>query len=324
MWLTKDILIGKAVGDALGVPVEFYKRGTLDVAPVLGMREYGSHHQPKGTWSDDTSMTICIIDAINQKHGYDLTQIANNFADWKNIGYFTANGYVFDIGMTTSNAITKIANGKPLISTGGREEYHKGNGALMRTLGLLPYLTTISDIEKRWEIISEVGGLTHATNTSNLACLFLIEYALEIIDFKVVDINTEFIGFQSFIVTQSKMIDFFEKHGYDDSEFQRLLYSDLESIPKKDIHSSGYVIHTLEAAIWSLMRNVDYEEVVLAAVNLGDDTDTVGAVAGGLAGLLFGYDNIPKDFINNLIRLDYLLDLSDKHDGVILKIDSDI
>jgi len=322
MGLTKDIIIGKAVGDALGVPVEFYDRSVLNDNPVITMREYGSHKQPKGTWSDDTSMALCIIDGINKHGEYNLQEIANNFSNWLFNNEFTPHGEVFDYGMTTRRSVTRILNGIDLRKTGETSENSKGNGALMRVLALIPLLKTIDDIDERWRVIIEVSGLTHNTLTNHIACMFITEYALVLDEFKN-GIFSEFVAYQAFVHTQDIMTEFLLSNSVPANGFERILSEEFENLPINEIHSSGYVIHTLEASIWCLIRNVDFEETVLAAVNLGDDSDTTGAVAGGLAGLLYGYDSIPRDWINDLTKINYLEGLSDTHDDIISKINND-
>jgi len=321
MSLTKSIIIGKAIGDALGVPVEFYDRSLLKENPVVGYREYGSHKQPKGTWSDDTSMALCIVDGLNVAQGFKLETIATNFTDWLYENAFTPHGEVFDYGMTTRNAITKIMNGVELNQTGGIADSTKGNGALMRTLALVPYLTTVDKVEDRWGIIVKVGGLTHNTMTSHLACFFLVEYALNIIEFTK-KIPADIAKLQAFAHTQDSFIEFAVPRKYDISEFN-LLLTHVELLPIEHISSSGFVVNTLVASIWSILTTVDFEEAVLQAVNLGDDSDTTGAVTGGLAGILYGFDSIPKELIKDLVEFDYLLKICDTHENVIKDINTD-
>ena len=320
MSLTKSIIVGKAIGDALGVPVEFYDRKLLTENPVIGYREFGSHKQPKGTWSDDTSMALCIIDGINQSKGFKLETIATNFTDWLFENEFTAHGEVFDYGNTTRDSVVKILNGVELNQTGGTAESTKGNGALMRTLALVPYLRTIESVEKRWEIIVQVGRLTHNTMTSHLACFFLTEYALNLIDFTE-KIPVDIAKLQAFAHTQDTFIEFAVPRKYDISEFNFVL-THLELVPKEHIASSGYVINTLVASIWSILTTVDFEEAVLQAVNLGDDSDTTGAVTGGLAGLLYGYDSIPQELTKDLVKLDYISEMCETHESTIKGINS--
>ena len=107
--LNKDILLGTAIGDALGVPVEFEYRQVLEKNPVVGMREYGTHNQPKGTWSDDSSLALCLAESLC--NGYNLNDIADKFIRWYYDGYCTPYGRVFDVGITTARAISNLQSG---------------------------------------------------------------------------------------------------------------------------------------------------------------------------------------------------------------------
>jgi ADP-ribosyl-[dinitrogen reductase] hydrolase len=131
-------LIGLAVGDALGVPVEFYDRDRLKKDPVSTMRAFGSWNQPKGTWSDDSSLTFCLAESLTK--GYDLNDIANNFILWRQEGFWGAHHKVFDIGGATRFAIDRLLKGTPPTLSGGMMADDNGNGSLMRIFPLLFYI----------------------------------------------------------------------------------------------------------------------------------------------------------------------------------------
>ncbi|MCG9879576.1 MAG: ADP-ribosylglycohydrolase family protein, partial [Bacteroidia bacterium] len=145
----KSALFGLAVGDALGVPVEFESRENLKLKPVTDMIGNGTYNQPAGTWSDDSSLTFCLTEAII--NGFSLTQIGENFKNWLTLNYWTAHGEVFDVGITTESAIKRLLEGcKPELA-GGFEETDNGNGSLMRILPLVFYLDN-KEIFKRFTI----------------------------------------------------------------------------------------------------------------------------------------------------------------------------
>ena len=125
----KDALLGVAVGDAIGVPVEFKTRKWLLENPVTGMQGYGTHNQPPGTWSDDSSLTFCLAEMLCKK--YDLENLANRFINWKNNSYWTAHEEVFDIGNGTSEAIDRLERGVAPAMAGGNGEDSNGNGSLI-------------------------------------------------------------------------------------------------------------------------------------------------------------------------------------------------
>jgi ADP-ribosylglycohydrolase len=311
--ITRDALLGIAVGDALGVPVEFVSRAALQANPVMGMRAYGSHRQPAGTWSDDSSLTFCLAEMLCGD--YDLQSLADRFVKWKYHGYWTAHGRVFDIGIATSEAIDQLNRGcKPALA-GGRDEGSNGNGSLMRILPLVFY-TRGMDISSRFDHVREVSSLTHAHIRSVISCFIYTEYARQII--AGAD-KTEALRF-----TRNELADFLMSHpACPKAEIYRFHHillraaSDFPVIPLEQmsvdaIRSSGYVLSTLEASLWCLLTMDSYADAVLAAVNLGGDADTTGAVTGGLAGLLYGAAGIPGEWLHTLARKDEIVNLADR------------
>ena len=174
-----DALFGLAVGDALGVPVEFKDRDYLKRFPVTEMMEFGTHHQPKGTWSDDSSLAFCLAESLYEK--YDINDIGKKFVRWRNEEIWTPHGRVFDIGISTNHAIHSIETGTKPILAGGTSERDNGNGSLMRIIPLLFYIKSFS-IEKRFDIIKDVSSITHAHIRSILSCFIYLEYALYILN----------------------------------------------------------------------------------------------------------------------------------------------
>lgn len=167
-------ILGLAIGDALGVPVEFQSRESLKNNPVVGMRAYGSHRQPLGTWSDDSSLAFCLAESLTE--GYDLRDLSNRFVNWYNYNYWTPHGHVFDIGITTSRAIHQLELGIEPTKAGGRDESSNGNGSLMRILPLLFFIHN-KPIEERFAIIKDVSSLTHGHIRSVIACFYYLEFA---------------------------------------------------------------------------------------------------------------------------------------------------
>jgi ADP-ribosylglycohydrolase len=285
----KDALLGVATGDALGVPVEFLSRSTILQEPVTGMRGFGTHHQPPGTWSDDSSLTFCLAEMLCGD--YDLQQLANRFINWQNYGYWTPHGEVFDIGIATSQAITRLQTGTPPILAGGNEEHSNGNGSLMRILPLLFYIKDLP-IAERFRYVQEVSSLTHRHLRSVNACFIYLEFALAIL---------QGASKEAAYTTICNTIPSFLQNSESD-KFNRILSGNLPLLPVDEIHGSGYVLHTLEAAIWRLFNTNNYRDAVIQAVHLGDDTDTTAAVTGGLAGLYYGWETIPADWLNVLSK----------------------
>jgi len=291
----KDVLLGVAVGDAVGVPVEFKSRGDLSNDPVTGMRGYGSHRQPPGTWSDDSSLTFCLAEMMCKK--YDLQDLANRFINWKTYSYWTPHNEVFDMGIGTAAAIDRLASGIDPRQAGGSSADSNGNGSLMR---ILPILFLVKDlgIDRRFLMINAVSSLTHRHVRSVLSCFIYIEIAIGLLSGKE--------KFEAYRWACGNVISFLDTSAVCTDEerknFSRILSGTIREEEEQNIRSSGYVLHTLEASIWCLLNTGSYEGAVLKATNLGSDTDTTAAVTGGLAGLLYGWQTIPEEWLSILAR----------------------
>lgn len=300
----QTILLSTAIGDALGVPVEFKPRAYLKENLVTDMLEFGTHHQPKGTWSDDTSLMLCLAESIVE--GLDLNKLAQKFIAWKNDNLWTPHGWVFDIGIGTGVAIERLEEGELPELAGGFEEFDNGNGSLMRILPLVLYTKDLN-IDQRFEWIKKVSSLTHAHIRSIMACFYYLEFAKKIIE-----------GKDKFLVyaeLQSELYHYFESRRINPLEiqkFSRLLFDDISKVEEDNIKSSGYVIDTLEASIWCILTTDTYKDAVLKAVNLGQDTDTTAAVTGGLSGLIFGLETVPTEWLDVLARKEDIIRLSNR------------
>ncbi len=302
----KAVMIGHAVGDALGVPVEFCERDELTEDPVTDMRGYGTYLVPAGAWSDDTSLSLAALDSLLIGK-VDLDAVMANFCDWYYEDAYTPLGETFDVGNTCAVAIENYFIQKMTVDECGlSHERSNGNGSLMRIhpFSLMLYFNkeagALSD-----EIIDGASALTHAHERSKLACR----------------IYTQILHFLLDSPSKESVITALNtaKQKYAESpevaHFARLLDDDFPRLSIDGIKSSGYVVDTLEAAVWCLLTTDSYRDCVLKAVNLGDDTDTVAAIAGGLAGALYGYDAIPKEWLNTLIGRNYIEDLCEKAAG---------
>lgn len=288
-------MFGLVVGDALGVPVEFKSRDYLRKFPVKDMLAYGVHHQPLGTWSDDSSLTLCLAESLC--NGYDLNDIAQKFLQWFNAQVWTPHGKVFDIGIATSEAIKMIKHGADPVLCGGASEMDNGNGSLMRILPLLFYLQGEKDLKVVYQRVNEVSSITHAHFRSVFACFIYIVYGLELL--KGNDKR------EAYFNAQFKLKNFIANNDFEQKEidlFKRVLLNDISTVPESEIYSSGYVLHSLEASLWCTLNTESYEDAVLKAVNLGDDTDTTGAITGGLAGLIYGFESIPENWVNSIVK----------------------
>ncbi len=303
----QDGMLGLAIGDALGVPVEFRSRERLKQNPVTGMRAYGTHNQPAGTWSDDTTMALCTLESLAK--GVDYNDIMNRFCRWVDEGYMTAHGKLFDIGRTTLHALHLYSTGTPALQCGGTDVRDNGNGSLMRILPAVFYLrreygAACMEKPEAFALIHNLSRLTHGHPISQIACGLYCDMANELMNGKTI---AEAIGHAALL--KDSWYGIKEEFSPWLPKFDFMNAGILAALPEKAIRSSGYVVDTLQAALWCLLITDSYSQCVLKAVNLGDDTDTVGAVAGGLAGILYGAESIPEDWLDVLAKKEEILRL---------------
>jgi ADP-ribosylglycohydrolase len=250
----RSCIYGLAVGDALGVPYESCERGTFECTGMVGG---GTHGQLAGTWSDDTSMALCICSSIKRLAYIDVADIAYRFRQWLEHGDYTCDGRVFDVGVTCKRA---ISTGVP-----GKSYDECGNGSLMRTapLAMFDYLDFVK--------VRDVSAITHAHPVAEWSCVTLCDMLWTIRNSGA-----------------PAKVDFWHRYGH------------IVSRPVEAVKSDGYCEHTLEAALWCFVNTGSYADCVLAAVNLGGDTDTTAAVAGALAGVYYGFEAIPPKWVGQL------------------------
>ena len=299
-------ILGFATADAMGVPVEFSSREERRRDPVYEMRGDGAHGQPAGTWSDDTSMTLCMIHSIIEK-GIDYEDQMSRFADWLQNGAYTARGDVFDIGRTTLRSIMNYLRGKPALESGDASDAACGNGSLMRIMPLAFYLEgkygnwQLDD--RTAEIIHKASDCTHANRRCEMACGIYCSIIFQMCS-----------GGNLRNAVMGGLIP--ALFYYRDHPDYKDLYNEFEPIQKiatwteDDIKSGGYVVDTLKAALWCVLTTESYADCVIKAVNLGSDTDTTAAVAGALAGMWYGANTIPVNWTDALAKCDEIRKLS--------------
>lgn len=301
-------LMGVCIGDALGVPVEFSSRNERTIKPVTEMIGYGAHNQPPGTWSDDSSMTLCLAECLCE--GFDLEAIAHSFYRWRYEDYWTPHGKVFDIGGTTSAAISRIKKGVSAVEAGGKEDRNNGNGSLMR---ILPLVYNYKNVEFP-DLIQQVHDcscITHGHLRSQMACGIYISKAICLLE--GLEVKAAYLqGIENIQQIYSQ-----EKYAGEISRFRKVLGGEIETLPVTRIHAGGYVLDTLEASLWCLLNTNSFAEAVLKAVNLGEDTDTTGAVTGGLAGIYYGIENMPNEWIEVIARKDDIVNLATRLETAI-------
>lgn len=308
IWL--DGMMGVVVGDALGCPVQFMRREEIANRPegkVTGMEAGGVYEMPQGTWTDDSSMALAALDSIRELGVIDLEDIMTGFVDWYEDGEYTPFGESFDMGNTCSTAIEKYECNRDVKTCGGTTVHSNGNGSLMRIMPacLYAYEKGLPD-DEAVKTVHEVSGLTHNHLRSKIACGLYYFCVKEILDGEG--------GLNERLQTGlDKGFAFYDRdvmNLVEVSYYGRLRnLNGFAKVPESEIKSTGYVVDSMEAAIWSLITTASLKEGLLTAVNLGDDTDTIGAIAGGLAALYYGYDSIPKEWLSVIQRREWIEEL---------------
>lgn len=307
---SKSGVIGLAVGDAMGVPLEFCMREKLMQHPTTQMLGYGSHDVPKGSWSDDSSMTLATIDAIIKDGCINYNTIATNFLEWMKNAKYTPTDTVFDIGRTCLRAIAKFESNQEIAEKcGGTSEMDNGNGSMMRILPLTYYCFSKNMNEKEiYEIVKNVSSITHGHEISIMGCFIYVMYGIELLSNKNLTQAYE-------KIKKIKYNTYFSEKTID--RYERILKKNIKKYSLDEIKSTGFIVDTLEATLWILLNTNSYNQSIIGAINLGNDTDTVGACVGGLAGIYYGLENINKTWQNELLKYDYIVELCDKFNEVL-------
>lgn len=296
-----DGLMGFAVGDAMGVPLENKSREELLSKPVVKITGHGTYDMPEGTWSDDTSMMIATIDSINAKNNVDLQDIALKFVAYKNHAQYTPAHEVFGLSDTCIKAIDKFEENHDDPTTCGLDNIESNdNGSLMRILPIAYYALAkkLKDFEVL-ELVRNISSITHAHDISVMGCYIYTRFVMFLLTGKD--------KYSAYSMTKCVDYTMFSEEAL--KAYERLLKEDISKLKINDIKSSNYVVDTLEATIWVLLKSENYKEAIIGAINLGEDTGTLGALTGGLAGIVFGYDFIPEEWKNTIARKEYLLDI---------------
>lgn len=303
--------MGVAIGDAVGVPFEFKSRAEMAANPAREMIGYGTHNQPAGTWSDDSSLTFCLAESL--LNGYNLKDISVRFINWKNWSYWTAREEVFDIGLTTSRSISTLER---IIKSDKSEELKRlkneaketdnGNGSLMRILPLL-FLIKEKNEKEQFDIIWEVSALTHKHIRAAMSCFIYLKLAEKLLE----GILKE----EAYQQTRLEVMQLWQEIEFPEEErlhFDRVIQNDVREVKEEELKSGGYVIEVLESSIWFFLEKETYEKIILGIINLGHDTDTSAAIAGGLAGIYYGLSGIPEYWIVSLAKMEEIIELGEK------------
>lgn len=292
-------LLGLAVGDAVGTTLEFMPRGTFP--RLTDMVGGGPFNLKPGQWTDDTSLALCLAESLVEQQGFvPVDQLQRYLMWWKN-GYWSSTGKCFDIGNTTIAGLSHFSKTGEVVAPTS-EPRMAGNGSIMRLAPVpMAFRLAGSQMHTRAE---ESSLTTHAAPVAVEAASYfsgLIAGALSGVD------------------KDTLLDDFYSPaEGYF-SPYRNPLETDIWEVAKgsfkekseSEIRGSGYALHTLEAALWAFYHTDNYEEGLLKVVNLGEDTDTTGAVYGQLAGAFYGMDQIPQRWLNKVYMREEIISLAD-------------
>ena len=295
---SRGALIGLAIGDALGAAVEFRSPGTF--APVTGYRGGGPFDLEPGEWTDDTSMALALADSIAAV-GWDLNDQASRYVEWWQTGKYSVNGRCFDIGITTKRGLQRFLDNNGARSSGDPSERASGNGSIMRLAPVPIRFANLypDDVEELSRLAEESSLPTHASEHCLSACRYLATVLAALMHGEDRD---EVLSSDWKPLRQLNEIK--PLHPL----IQEVAKGSFKHKQPPDIQGLGWVVKTLEAALWAFHNADTFEATVLKAVNLGDDADTTGAICGQLAGAYWGESKIPETLRSALARFDMLED----------------
>ncbi|MBM3317341.1 MAG: ADP-ribosylglycohydrolase family protein [Candidatus Eisenbacteria bacterium] len=287
----RGTLLGLAVGDAVGASVEFLPRGTF--APLTDMSGGGPFRLAAGQWTDDTSMALCLAESLLERKGFDARDQMERYCRWQETGYWSSTGACFGIGGTVAAALREYRrSGRPF--AGSDDPLAAGNGSLMR-LAPLPmfYFPDADAVEAR---AADSSRTTHAAAECVDACrLFGRILCRALMGMPKEEVAY---GDRSSFSGAGRIV-----------EIARGAYAGKDA---SAVRGSGYVVESLEAAMWCFMSTDGFEAAILRAANLGDDADTTAAVCGQIAGACYGRPGIPARWLERLARRSEITDLADR------------
>ncbi len=282
----RGALVGLAVGDALGTTLEFKSPGSFD--PISDMVGGGPFNLQAGEWTDDTAMALCLAESLVEQQGFDAYDQMQRYVRWMNDGYYSVKGYCFDIGNTVRAALNRfISTGNPM--AGSTDPYSAGNGSLMR-LAPVP-LFYANAPAAAIERAAESSRTTHGAATAVDACRYfaaLLVGAVQGVD------KGELLSDRYCPVP-----GYWGDHPLH-PEIAAIADGSYRIQNPPEIQGTGYVVKSLEAALWAFYRSASFHEGCLMAVNLGDDADTTGAIYGQLAGAFYGEQAIADEWRTKL------------------------
>jgi ADP-ribosyl-[dinitrogen reductase] hydrolase len=285
-------LLGLAVGDALGAPVEFEPRGSFP--PITGLRGGGPFNLKAGDWTDDTSLALCLAESLIEKVGFEPRDQAKRYVRWWKEGYMSSTGNCFDIGNTTKASLQRfIDTGDPY--SGPLSPETGSNGSLMRLAPVPLFYHGSPRLAVEYSGLS--SKITHGADEAVDSCRYLGALLVGALNSeKKKTLISPIYEPESEIWNQHPLT----------AKVENVATGSFKHSEPPEISAKGTAVKTLEAALWAFAKGSSFEEGCILAVNLGDDSDTVGAVYGQLAGAYYGVEEIPVEWIEGLSRIDVI------------------
>jgi len=289
----KGCMFGLAIGDAMGAPVEFMKRGTF--TPVTEYRSGGIFNLNAGEWTDDTAMALCLAQSLIDSNGFDPKDQLDKYLMWIDNGYMSSSGKAVGLGQTCGRSLVRYRRiGQPY--TDIKHEKFSGNGSLMRLAPICLYY--VNDFNQAVHYAALNSKTTHGSPIAVDSCRYFAYVVVHLLN-----------GYEKNMIFSNKFIHdvytFFNDSPLH-KELEPIVNGDFMTKSEDEIFSTGYAIHSLEAAMWSFYHTKSFKEAILKAVNLGDDADTVGAITGQIAGAYYSYDGISEKWLKELSQYELI------------------
>ena len=295
----RGALLGLAVGDALGTTLEFKAPGTFK--PITNLVGGGPFKLKPGQWTDDTSMALCLAESLIEKRGFDPKDQMDRYCRWWKEGYLSSTGTCFDIGNTVRTALEHyLRSAEPF--AGSTDPSSAGNGSLMRLISVP--LAFRRNLEVAIHNAGESSRTTHAAPTTIDACRYFACLLLGALEGRS---KEELLS--SFFYPASDE-PYWKRHPLT-PEIAEIADGSFKQKQPPAIIGTGFVVRSLEAALWAFYRSDSFRDGALLAVNLGNDADTTGAIYGQLAGAFYGVNAIPRDWIERLTMRDFISETAD-------------
>lgn len=301
-------LLGYAIGEAFGLPLNYSSREKLLNNPVTKMLNYSD--LPIGTWSSGTSSILAIMDAIITKEKIDYNKIADNLVLWYKTAKYTATDIIIDIDFTTKHALTKYFDEKIDATKCGGDGYSDcGNEVLPRMIPIAFYLYyTKARNYDIYSVVKNVTSITHQNEIAVMASYIFTRYLLFLLNGK--DKLASYSMLKSLDYTL-----YFKNETI--KEFDNILKNNVYVYSLERINSNNYVVDTLEAFFYCLINSISFKQALIGAANLGNQASNLGALTAAGAAIYYGYDSIPQVLLDQILKKDYLLEASLKYENVL-------